>query len=78
MSISMDGSNVNFRCFELFQQEHAERCGSFQHVAVGSCGLHTLHNAVKSGFSMWQVEKLLRVMHALFHNVQQGEKNTLL
>ncbi|XP_077085755.1 uncharacterized protein LOC143737776 isoform X2 [Siphateles boraxobius] len=69
VSISMDGPNVNFKFFELFQQEYAERYGGSQLVAVGSCGLHTLHNAVKSGFSVWQVEKLLRSMHTLFHNV---------
>ncbi|XP_050974815.1 uncharacterized protein LOC127170690 isoform X1 [Labeo rohita] len=69
VSISMDGPNVNFKCFELFQQELAGRYGGSQLVAVGSCGLHTLHNAVKSGFSIWQVEKLLRAMHTLFHNV---------
>jgi len=38
-------------------------------VSVGSCGLHTLHNAFKSGFTMWQLDKLLRAMHTLFHNV---------
>ncbi len=30
VSISMDGPNVNFKCFELFQQEHAERYGGSQ------------------------------------------------
>lgn len=64
VSISMDGPNVNFKCFELFQQELTERSGGSQLVAVGSCGLHTLYNAVKSGFSIWQVEKLLRATKA--------------
>ncbi|XP_040892557.1 uncharacterized protein LOC121180926 isoform X2 [Toxotes jaculatrix] len=40
-----------------------------QVVTVGSCGLHTLHNALKAGFTVWQLEKLLRAMHFLFHNV---------
>lgn len=39
-----------------------------QLVAVGSCGIHTLHNAVRSGFFKWQVEKPLRA-HTSFHNV---------
>ncbi|XP_033469102.1 uncharacterized protein LOC117248273 [Epinephelus lanceolatus] len=68
MSISMDGPNVNWKFFELLQQEHAEQNGGAQLVVVGSCGLHTLHNAFKCGFSMWQVEKVLRAMHFLFHN----------
>lgn len=65
----MDGPNVNWKFFELFQQEHAEQYGGAQLVSVGSCGLHTLHNAFKCGFSMWQLDKLLRAMHTLFHNV---------
>ncbi|KAF3840227.1 hypothetical protein F7725_018944 [Dissostichus mawsoni] len=28
-----------------------------------------MHNAFKCGFTMWQLEKLLRAMHTLFHNV---------
>ena len=44
--------------------DHAEHCGD-----VGSCGLRTLHNAFKTGFSMWQVDKLLEAMHTLFLNV---------
>lgn len=69
VSISMDGPNVNFKFLELFQHEHAERYGGSQLVAVGTCGLYTLHNAVKNGFSMWQVDKLLRSINTLFHNV---------
>lgn len=69
MSISMDGPNVNFKFLELFQQEYAELNGGAQLVSMGSCGLHKLHNAFKSGFTMWQLEKLLRAMHTLFYNV---------
>ncbi|KAJ8251913.1 hypothetical protein COCON_G00212250 [Conger conger] len=69
VSISMDGPNVNWKFFELLQREHAEQYGGAQLVVVGSCGLHTLHNAFKCGFSMWQLEKVLRAMHFLFHNV---------
>ncbi|KAK9969961.1 hypothetical protein ABG768_028102 [Culter alburnus] len=42
---------------------------SCMELKVGSCGLHTLHNAVKAGFTMWQLDKLLRALHFLFHNV---------
>ncbi|TKS66114.1 hypothetical protein D9C73_000170 [Collichthys lucidus] len=65
----MDGPNVNFRFLELLQSDLKEMYGGAQLVAVGSCGLHTLHNAFKAGFSMWQMEKLLRAMHTLFNNV---------
>lgn len=40
-----------------------------QLICVGSCGLHTLHNAFKCGFGVWQLDKLLRAIHTLFHNV---------
>ncbi|KAL3063671.1 hypothetical protein OYC64_000077 [Pagothenia borchgrevinki] len=69
VSISMDGPNVNWKFFELLQREHAEQYGGAQLVVVGSCGLHTMHNAFKCGFTMWQLDKLLRAMHTLFHNV---------
>ncbi|KAF4097691.1 hypothetical protein G5714_021699 [Onychostoma macrolepis] len=68
VSISMDGPNVNLKLGDLLQKEHAELYGA-QLVKVGSCGLHTLHNAVKAGFTMWQLDKLLRALHYLFHNV---------
>ncbi|XP_041949319.1 uncharacterized protein LOC121709785 [Alosa sapidissima] len=69
VSVSMDGPNVNWRFFELLQQEHAERFGGAQLIVVGSCGLHTLHNAVKCGFNAWHMEKVLRALHTIFLNV---------
>ncbi|KAK1886444.1 Zinc finger MYM-type protein 1 [Dissostichus eleginoides] len=45
ISVSMDGPNVNFKLVNLLQKEHAELYGGAQLVLVGSCGLHTLHNA---------------------------------
>nr|XP_020447106.1 uncharacterized protein LOC109955353 [Monopterus albus] len=68
LSVSMDGPSVNWKCFELLQQEHSEAFAGAQLTVVGSCGLHTLHNAIKSGFSVWQMEKFLRAMHTVFHN----------
>ncbi|CAM4570171.1 unnamed protein product [Leuciscus chuanchicus] len=68
LSISMDGPNVNLKLAHLLQTEHAELYGAHL-VNVGSCGLHTLHNALKAGFTMWQMDKLLRALHYLFHNV---------
>ncbi|XP_070400940.1 uncharacterized protein [Nothobranchius furzeri] len=69
LSISMDGPNVNLKFLNDFQQEHAELHGGRQLIHVGSCGLHTPHNSFKTGFSTWNIEKLLRAMHFLFHNV---------
>nr|XP_033499290.1 uncharacterized protein LOC117267472 [Epinephelus lanceolatus] len=69
LSVEMDGPNVNFKLMDLLQKEHAELHGGAQVINVGSCGLHTLHNAMKAGFTAWQLEKHLRGMHFLFHNV---------
>ncbi|XP_063740389.1 uncharacterized protein LOC134883765 [Eleginops maclovinus] len=69
VSLSMDGPNVNWRFLEMLQTEHAEHFGGAQLVVVGSCGLHTLHNAVKCGFTEWHMEKFLRALHTIFHNV---------
>nr|XP_033478456.1 uncharacterized protein LOC117254354 [Epinephelus lanceolatus] len=68
ISISMDGPSVNWKFFDLLQQEQAEEFGGAKLTMVGSCGLHTLHNAFKSGFSVWQLEKVLKALHTVFHN----------
>ncbi len=68
LSVSMDGPNVNRKFLELLQQEQAEQYWGAQLIVVGSCGLHTLHNACKGGFVMWQLDKVLRAMYTLFHN----------
>ncbi|XP_058628927.1 uncharacterized protein LOC131538809 [Onychostoma macrolepis] len=68
ISVSMDGPSVNWKFLEIFQQEHSEAFGGAQLTVVGSCGLHILHNAIKSGFSVWQMEKVLRALHTVFHN----------
>ncbi|KAL6471512.1 hypothetical protein MHYP_G00201620 [Metynnis hypsauchen] len=69
VSVSMDGPNVNWKLMDLLQHDHAEKYGGAHLVSVGSCGLHTLHNAFRAGFSMWHVDKILKAMHTLFHNV---------
>lgn len=67
-AVSMDGPNINWKFLELLQQEHREQFGGTQLIVVGSCGLHTLHNACKHGFTIWKLEKVLRALHILFHN----------
>ncbi|XP_051576614.1 uncharacterized protein LOC127453896 [Myxocyprinus asiaticus] len=67
-SISMDGPNVNWKFFELLQQEHMEQFGGSQLAVVGSCGLHTLHNAFKCDFAKsCQIDKLLKALHSQFN-----------
>ncbi|KAJ8366422.1 hypothetical protein AAFF_G00355760 [Aldrovandia affinis] len=61
VSVSMDGPNVNWKFLDLLQEEHAQLYGGKQLVTVGSCGLHTLHNAFKCGFVAWGLDRLLKV-----------------
>ncbi|XP_041858035.1 uncharacterized protein LOC121650545 [Melanotaenia boesemani] len=67
VSLSMDGPSVNWKFVELLQEEHREQCGGAQLQMTGSCGLHTMHNSFKNGFAVWQVEKVLKALHYLFH-----------
>jgi len=79
LSISMDGPNVNFKFLNNLQQEHGELhggrqlisvgSGGRQLISVGSGGLHTVHNSFKTGFSIWNIEKILRAMPFVFHYV---------
>lgn len=65
--ISVNGPAVNCKFVELLQEEHREQCGGAQLQIIGSCGLHTMHNSFKNGFAVWQVEKVLKALHYLFH-----------
>ncbi|KAL6491477.1 hypothetical protein MHYP_G00018220 [Metynnis hypsauchen] len=58
---------VIWKLVELIQKEYGEQFAGAQLEIVGSCGLHTLHNSFKSGFLMWQIEKVLRALHSLFN-----------
>lgn len=49
LQLSMDGPNVNNKVHEDLQREIMENTEGTKMVDVGTCGLHTLHNAFKSG-----------------------------
>lgn len=69
LQISMDGPNVNWATFDKFSLEvQGENCNSEKLLNVGSCGLHTLHNAFKIGMkeSDFDVGSLLSSLHWLF------------
>lgn len=67
LSLWMDGPAVNRNFVELLHEEHREQCGGAQLQIIGSCGLHTMHNSFKNGFAVWQVEKVQKALHYLFH-----------
>lgn len=43
-----------------------------QLIVVGSCGLHTLHNAFKGASAYY---KVLQALHYVFHNTPAGRKD---
>jgi hypothetical protein len=45
LQISMDGPSVNFKMLDLFRKHTGVKV-----LELGSCGLHTVHNAFKCGF----------------------------
>ncbi|KAL3205778.1 hypothetical protein MRX96_052930 [Rhipicephalus microplus] len=69
VQLSMDGPNVNLKCFrgmqEYQQQNHQVQC-----LDLGTCGLHTIHNAYRAGgvASKWGLENLLSSLSAIFHD----------
>ena len=78
LSMSMDGPNVNWKFVELLQDEHRDQFGGAQLEIVGSCGLHTLHNSFKNGFMIWEIEKVLRSLHYLFHCARARREDFLM
>lgn len=70
VQVSMDGPNVNWSCFEKLQAK-MENDYSSKLIDIGSCGLHILHNAYKSGVSetKWDIGYKLYCLHTLFDNV---------
>ncbi|CAN7945535.1 unnamed protein product [Ixodes hexagonus] len=67
LQISMDGPNVNLKFFKNFQA-HLQQTYQVQCVDIGTCGLHTMHNAYRAGItaSKWGIDCLLSSLSALF------------
>ena len=68
LQVSSDGPNVNL----LFLKVLTEKCKNeelTQLIDLGTCGLHTAHNAFKHGekASDWQLKKLMSSMSKIFH-----------
>ena len=60
IQISMDGPNVNWKFFNIIQSQIKTDYGH-ELINIGSCGLHTLHNAFKAGAvaTEWGISSLL-------------------
>ncbi|XP_049518510.1 uncharacterized protein LOC125943340 [Dermacentor silvarum] len=68
LQISMDGPNVNMKFLREIKQELCESSDGRQILDVGSCGLHVVNGAFKTGHAAtgWQLVEFLRAIYNLF------------
>ncbi|KAH9383565.1 hypothetical protein HPB48_025166 [Haemaphysalis longicornis] len=52
LQISMDGPNVNLKVSRSLKEEFAASGGSQKMLDIGSCGLHVVNGAFKSGHNV--------------------------
>ena len=67
--ISMDGPSVNWTFYRTVSKEREEN-ELHELINVGSCGLHVLHGAFKSGAEAtdWNIKKTLRGSFQILHD----------
>ena len=65
----MDGPSVNWLLLNLLDKQH-EQQELPKLLNIGSCNLHVIHGAFKSGFQSaeWNIGKLMKASFNLFHN----------
>lgn len=70
IQISMDGPAVNWKFLRELQDE-IDQPDSQMFVQMGSCGLHVIHGAFKTGMNStgWNIILFLRSIYNLFKNV---------
>ena len=68
--ISMDGPNVNWSFFEKLSRK-MDISHNVKLLNIGSCGIHTMHNAFKDGCKAtnWEVREFLSALYIVFHDV---------
>ncbi|CAH0549771.1 unnamed protein product [Brassicogethes aeneus] len=71
LQISMDGPNVNFKVLKLLSAELRPEKDDPQLLDIGSCGIHTLHGAFKTGIMAtgWNLIDLFRALYNFFKDV---------
>jgi hypothetical protein len=65
----MDGPNTNWKVLQLLHDNRTEQ----QYpdiVNIGSCGLHVVHGAFKTGMEAtdWSLAKILKAMRQIFED----------
>ncbi|XP_063221071.1 uncharacterized protein LOC134530286 [Bacillus rossius redtenbacheri] len=68
IQLSMDGPNVNFKLLKLLAEDTRSFPDAPQFLDIGSCGLHTVHNAFKTGIkkTCWDIMEFFRALYYLF------------
>ena len=68
LQVSSDGPNVNLLFLKILAEKRKDE-GLSQLIDLGTCGLHTAHNAFKHGekASDWQLKKLMSSISKIFH-----------
>ena len=66
--VSMDGPNVNWKMYDKLVEERGENEQLPELINVGSCGLHVVHGAFRSGAkkTKWGVDSILKALYKLF------------
>ena len=75
----MDGPNTNWKLLdELIKDRTISDPEIPQCLNVGSCGLHVVHGAFKTGANAtgWHIDNLLRSMWYAFSDSQQRERTS--
>ena len=67
--VSMDGPTVNHKFYKGLE-DHREREELPKMINIGSCNLHIVHGAFKSGFEStdWGMKKLLKGCYQILHD----------
>ena len=69
IQISMDGPAVNWKFYEVLQQDRKEK-GYPQLINIGSCGLHTIHGGFKTGAEKtdWNLKGVMKAAFTILHD----------
>lgn len=78
INLSMDGPAVNWKVFTILQNE-VEKKFNTKFVNVGSCGLHSLHNAFKNASNSisWDIDGFLLSLYWLFKDAPARREDFL-
>ena len=68
LQVSMDGPSVNLKLLRLLQSERKKDIQEL--LDIGTCGLHTIHGAFKTGMeaSGWEIKKTLKAAYTILHD----------